>query len=85
MVAWLIPAPAVSACRQVVRRDRVGGRVGTDAAGREVRLFSAKQARELWTAQTPMRTGEPNSKLAGTKANFAAYGLGALVHRGLDA
>jgi CubicO group peptidase (beta-lactamase class C family) len=48
----------------------------TGADGKEARLFSAKQARELWTAQTPMRTGEPNAKLAGTKANFAAYGLG---------
>jgi len=46
------------------------------ADGKEARLFSAKQARELWTAQTPMRTGEPNAKLAGTRANFAAYGLG---------
>jgi CubicO group peptidase (beta-lactamase class C family) len=46
------------------------------ADGKEARLFSAKQARELWTAQTPMRTGEPNTKLAGTRANFAAYGLG---------
>jgi CubicO group peptidase (beta-lactamase class C family) len=46
------------------------------ADGKEARLFSAKQARELWTAQTPMRTGEPNARLAGTRANFAAYGLG---------
>jgi CubicO group peptidase (beta-lactamase class C family) len=46
------------------------------ADGKEARLFSAKQAREMWTAQTPMRVGEPNAKLAGTKANFAAYGLG---------
>jgi CubicO group peptidase (beta-lactamase class C family) len=49
---------------------------GTDKDGKEARLFSAKQARELWTAQTPMRTGEPNARLAGTRANFAAYGLG---------
>jgi CubicO group peptidase (beta-lactamase class C family) len=53
-----------------------GGRIGKDAGGKDVRLFSAKQARELWTAQTPMRTGEPNAKLAATRANFAAYGLG---------
>jgi CubicO group peptidase (beta-lactamase class C family) len=51
-----------------------GANAGAD--GKEARLFSAKQARELWTAQTPMRVGEPNAKLAGTKANFAAYGLG---------
>jgi CubicO group peptidase (beta-lactamase class C family) len=48
----------------------------TGADGKEARLFSEKQARELWTAQTPMRTGTPNAKLAGTRANFAAYGLG---------
>jgi CubicO group peptidase (beta-lactamase class C family) len=53
-----------------------GGKLGTGADGKETRLFSEKQARELWTAQTPMRTGTPNAKLAGTRANFAAYGLG---------
>jgi hypothetical protein len=53
-----------------------GGSLGKGADGREVRLFSAKQAREMWTAQTPMRISEPNPKLAGTKPNFFAYGLG---------
>jgi len=53
-----------------------GGSLGMDANGKEQRLFSAKQAREMWTAQTPMRISEPNPKLAGTRANFAAYGLG---------
>jgi hypothetical protein len=54
-----------------------GGKLpGAGADGKEARLFSAKQARELWTAQTPMRTGEPDVRLAGTRANFAAYGLG---------
>jgi CubicO group peptidase (beta-lactamase class C family) len=53
-----------------------GGRVGKDASGKEVRLFSEKQARELWTAQTPMRIGEPTPALAATKPNFMAYGLG---------
>jgi CubicO group peptidase (beta-lactamase class C family) len=53
-----------------------GGRVGLDANGREVRLYSAKQAREMWTAQTPMRISEPDPKLAATRPNFLAYGLG---------
>ena len=53
-----------------------GGSLGKDANGAEQRLFSPKQAREMWTAQTPMRIAEPNPKLAGTRANFAAYGLG---------
>jgi len=53
-----------------------GGRVGTDANGNEVRLYSAKQAREMWTAQTPMRISEPDPKLAATRPNFLAYGLG---------
>ena len=53
-----------------------GGRVGTDANGKEVRLYSAKQAREMWTAQTPMRISEPDPRLAATRPNFLAYGLG---------
>ncbi len=53
-----------------------GGRVGTDANGKELRLYSAKQAREMWTAQTPMRISEPDPKLAATRPNFLAYGLG---------
>lgn len=40
------------------------------------RLFSDAQARELWTAQTPMKIGNPKGALAATKANFNAYGLG---------
>jgi CubicO group peptidase (beta-lactamase class C family) len=52
------------------------GRVGVDAQGREVRLFSAKQSREMWTAQTPMRINEPDPRLAATRPNFLAYGLG---------
>ena len=53
-----------------------GGSVGTDANGKEIRLYSAKQAREMWTAQTPMRISEPDPKLAATRPNFLAYGLG---------
>jgi CubicO group peptidase (beta-lactamase class C family) len=53
-----------------------GGRVGVDANGKEVRLFSEKQSREMWTAQTPMRIGQPPAALAATKPNFQAYGLG---------
>ncbi len=52
------------------------GSLGQGADGKEKRLYSARQAREMWTAQTPMRIAEPNPKLAGTRANFAAYGLG---------
>ncbi len=39
-------------------------------------LFSAKQAREMWSQQTPMKISEPKGALAATKPNFAAYGLG---------
>lgn len=53
-----------------------GGRIGVDANGKEVRLFSAKQARELWTAQTPIRIGEAPTPMATIKPNFSAYGLG---------
>jgi CubicO group peptidase (beta-lactamase class C family) len=51
-----------------------GGRIGT--AGKDVRLFSADQARELWAAQTPMRIADPKPALAATRPNFLAYGLG---------
>jgi CubicO group peptidase (beta-lactamase class C family) len=53
-----------------------GGVVGKDASGKEGRLYSAKQAREMWTAQTPMRISEPDPRLATTRPNFLAYGLG---------
>ncbi|MBC7453324.1 MAG: serine hydrolase [Massilia sp.] len=47
-----------------------------DAQGREARLFSAAQGRELWTAQTLMKITEPVPVLAATRPNFFAYGLG---------
>ena len=53
-----------------------GGRVGKDASGKEVRLWSDKQAREMWTAQTPMAINQPRPPLSATKPNFYAYGLG---------
>lgn len=53
---------------------RVEGARGPD--GKELRLFSEAQSREMWTAQTPMKISIPKGPLAPTKANFAAYGLG---------
>ena len=47
-----------------------------DKDGKPARLLSEKQARELWTAQTPVKIGEPKPALAATKPNFSAYGLG---------
>lgn len=47
------------------------GKVGPDK-----RLWSDKQAREMWTAQTPMTISTPRPPLAATKPNFFAYGLG---------
>jgi hypothetical protein len=47
-----------------------------DTAGKEVRLFSAAQGREMWTAQTPIKISEPKPALAATRPNFSAYGLG---------
>lgn len=52
------------------------GRVGAGADGKEVRLWSEKQAREMWTAQTPMTINQPRPALAATRPNFMAYGLG---------
>jgi CubicO group peptidase (beta-lactamase class C family) len=53
-----------------------GGVLGKDAQGKETRLFSAAQSREIFTPQTPMRISEPPAPLAATKPNFLAYGLG---------
>ncbi len=39
-------------------------------------LFSARQAAEMWTAQTILPIGNPPPALAALRANFAAYGLG---------
>jgi CubicO group peptidase (beta-lactamase class C family) len=51
-----------------------GGKL--ESAGKELRLFSAAQAREMWSAQTPIRIMEPKPPLSATKPNFSAYGLG---------
>jgi CubicO group peptidase (beta-lactamase class C family) len=40
------------------------------------RLFSARQAAEMWTPQTILPIGNPPAPLAALRANFAAYGLG---------
>ena len=53
---------------------RIEGARGAD--GKELRLWSEAQSREMWTAQTPMKVSIPKPPLAATKANFAAYGLG---------
>ncbi|MDQ1834430.1 serine hydrolase [Massilia scottii] len=47
-----------------------------DAQGKEARLFSEAQSREMWTAQTPMKISEPKPTLEATKPKFFAYGLG---------
>jgi hypothetical protein len=52
------------------------GVIGKDAQGKEVRLFSAAQSREMVTAQTPIKISEPKPALAASKPNFFAYGLG---------
>ncbi len=40
------------------------------------RLFSAGQAREMWSGQTILPIGDPPAPLAALRANFAEYGLG---------
>ncbi len=52
------------------------GVTGKDAQGKEQRLISAKQAAEIFTAQTPIKIAEVKPTLAATKPNFFAYGLG---------
>ena len=53
---------------------RVEGKQGPD--GKELRLWTEAQSREMWTAQTPMKINTPKPPLAATKPNFFAYGLG---------
>ena len=40
------------------------------------RLFTEKQAQEMWSAQTVVPIGDPSPSLGALKPNFAAYGLG---------
>ena len=51
-----------------------GGKIDDDK-----RLFSAAQAREMWTPQTPVKIGEPKPAFAATRANFNSFGLGFYV------
>jgi CubicO group peptidase (beta-lactamase class C family) len=44
--------------------------------GGDRRLFSARQSREMWLAQTPIPAGNPPPQLSALKSNFTAYGLG---------
>jgi CubicO group peptidase (beta-lactamase class C family) len=53
----------------IVRLD--SGRFGGGA-----RLFSAAQAREMWSAQTILPIGDQAPPLGALRPNFAAYGLG---------
>lgn len=53
---------------------RVAGQQGAD--GKPLRLFSEAQARELFSAQTPIKIPQPKPAMAATKPNFFAYGLG---------
>lgn len=40
------------------------------------RLFTEKQAQEMWSAQAVVPIGDPSPSLTALKPNFAAYGLG---------
>ncbi len=44
--------------------------------GENHRLFSRRQSREMWSAQTPIPVGDPPPPLSALRANFSAYGLG---------
>jgi CubicO group peptidase (beta-lactamase class C family) len=52
-----------------------GGRNGGGENG-DRRLFSQRQSREMWSAQTPMPVGNPPPQLSALRSNFTAYGLG---------
>jgi CubicO group peptidase (beta-lactamase class C family) len=44
--------------------------------GKEDRIFSERQSREMWSAQTILPTGGRSGPLAGLNSKFAAYALG---------
>ncbi|MBO0859963.1 MAG: serine hydrolase, partial [Chloracidobacterium sp.] len=44
--------------------------------GGDRRLFSQRQSREMWSAQTPIPVGNPPPELSALRSNFSAYGLG---------
>jgi CubicO group peptidase (beta-lactamase class C family) len=44
--------------------------------GKEDRIFSERQSREMWSAQTILPTGGRSGPLAGLNTKFAAYALG---------
>jgi len=55
---------------------QLDGGVYHDAAGREQRLFSLAQNKEMWRAQTLLPISDPPKELAALRARFSAYGLG---------
>ena len=59
----------------LVRLDsgRIGGVGGTT-------LFSVARAKEMWSPQTILPIGEASGVLRGLRPNFAAYGLGWVLH-----
>jgi CubicO group peptidase (beta-lactamase class C family) len=50
--------------------------LGHGVIGEGQRLFSERQSREMWSAQTITPLGDPPPHLAGLRSNFSAYGLG---------
>jgi CubicO group peptidase (beta-lactamase class C family) len=57
----------------IVQLDRGAVRGGENGSGR---LFSERQSREMWSAQTITPLNDPPPELAPLRANFSAYGLG---------
>jgi hypothetical protein len=52
------------------------GAIHSGQNGGDRRLFSQRQSREMWSAQTPIAVGDPPPQLSALRANFSAYGLG---------
>ncbi|QQP96828.1 serine hydrolase [Lysobacter enzymogenes] len=58
-------------------RAQLDGGVYAREGDKELRLFSAKRQREMWSVVTPMPIAEPSvPELAPAKPNFAGYGEG---------
>jgi CubicO group peptidase (beta-lactamase class C family) len=71
---WAAAAGIRSNLRDLVKW--VGVQLARGAIDGTRRLFSEAVSRELWQVQMPNRVSDPPAPVAGTRPNFAGYGLG---------
>jgi CubicO group peptidase (beta-lactamase class C family) len=71
------PAGSINSCvTEMARWVTVQLNRGAGPGNNSQRLFSERQSREMWSAQTILPVNDPPPQLAALRTNFAAYGLG---------